>query len=51
MAESGKKKKSVLENVALLVLLGLLAGAAGGLGVGAMQLHSLTTSTTNSAAK
>jgi hypothetical protein len=50
MAESGKKK-SIFENVPLLVLLGLLAGAAGGLGVGMMQLRSLTTSASSSAAK
>lgn len=49
MAKSGKK--SVLENVFLLVLLGLVAGAAGGLGVGLMQLRSLTASASSSATK
>jgi hypothetical protein len=37
-------KKSILENVPLLVILGLLAGAAGGLGVGLVQLRTLTSS-------
>ena len=37
-------KKSILENVTLLVILGLLAGAAGGLGVGLVQLRTLTSS-------
>jgi hypothetical protein len=40
-------KKSILENVPLLVILGLLAGAAGGLGVGLVQLRSLTSSATS----
>jgi len=44
-------KRSILENVFLLVLLGLLAGAAGGLGVGMMQLRALTASASSSAAK
>jgi hypothetical protein len=35
-----KRKKSLLENVPVLVLLGLLAGVVGGLGVGMIQLHS-----------
>ena len=46
-----KVKKALLESVPMLVLLGLLAGAAGGLGVGMMQLRSLTTSASSSAAK
>ncbi len=39
-------KKSIFENVPLLVILGLLAGAAGGLGVGLVQLRTLTSSAT-----
>ncbi|MFZ0800051.1 MAG: hypothetical protein WCA13_07695 [Terriglobales bacterium] len=31
------RKKSLLENVFVLVLLGLLAGAVGGLGIGLIQ--------------
>jgi hypothetical protein len=31
------RKKKLLENVPVLVLLGLLAGAAGGLGIGIIQ--------------
>jgi len=50
MGKSGRKK-SILENVVLLVILGLLAGAAGGLGVGMIQLRALTQSASNSSAK
>jgi hypothetical protein len=47
-----KKKKSLLESVPVLVLLGILAGAVGGLGIGLMQLRSLNqSSATSSAAK
>jgi len=42
-------KKSILENVPLLVILGLLAGAAGGLGVGLVQLRTLTSSASSTA--
>jgi hypothetical protein len=38
------KKKSPFENVFLLLLLGLLAGAVGGLGVGLFQLRALSQS-------
>ncbi|MGA2978650.1 MAG: hypothetical protein ABSD76_03580 [Terriglobales bacterium] len=44
-------KKTLLENVFVLVLLGLLAGAVGGLGIGLIQLHSMSTASSNSAAK
>jgi hypothetical protein len=37
-----KRKNSLFENVPLLVLLGLLAGAVGGLGIGFIQLHSMS---------
>jgi hypothetical protein len=47
-----KKKKSLLESVPVLILLGILAGAVGSLGIGLMQQRSLTqSSTTSSAAK
>jgi len=34
------KKNSLLESIPMLVLLGLLAGAVGGLGVGAIQMRA-----------
>jgi hypothetical protein len=37
-----KMKKSVLESIPLLVLLGLLAGAVGGLGIGLVQMRSMS---------
>ncbi len=49
MAKSGKK--SFLESIPLLVLLGLLAGAIGGLGVGLVQLRALNSAASSSAAK
>jgi hypothetical protein len=42
------KKKSLLESLPVLLLLGLLAGAIGGLGIGALQLHSLQTASSSS---
>jgi len=44
-----KRKFSILESVPLLILLGLLAGALGGLGIGLIQLKAA--SSTASAAK
>jgi hypothetical protein len=35
------KKKSILENVIMLLVLGVIAGAVGALGVGVIQLHSM----------
>jgi hypothetical protein len=35
-----KKKSSLLESIPVLVLLGLLAGAVGGLGIGMMQIRA-----------
>ena len=35
-----KVKKSLLESIPVLVLLGLLAGAVGGLGIGFIQLKA-----------
>jgi hypothetical protein len=48
MAKLGKK--ALLESVPMLVLLGLLAGAVGGLGVGLIQLRSAS-STASAAGK
>jgi hypothetical protein len=49
--EMAKKKKSLLESIPVLILLGILAGAVGGLGIGLMQQRSLTSSSTSSAPK
>ncbi len=35
-----KAKKSLLQSIPVLVLLGLIAGAVGGLGVGVIQLKA-----------
>ncbi|MGD0471386.1 MAG: hypothetical protein ABSA54_23685 [Terriglobales bacterium] len=35
-----RKKSSLLEGVPMLVLLGLLAGAVGGLGIGLIQMKA-----------
>jgi hypothetical protein len=40
-----KAKKSFLESVPLLILLGLLAGAVGGLGIGWIQSRTLSSTT------
>jgi hypothetical protein len=48
--EMPKKKKSLLEGIPALVLLGLLAGAVGGLGIGLIQLKAAS-STASSASK
>jgi hypothetical protein len=42
-----KAKKSILETVPMLVLLGLLAGAVGGLGVGLVQLKAASSSSSS----
>ena len=42
MANEAKKKNALLESVPALVLLGLLAGAVGGLGVGLVQLRAMS---------
>jgi hypothetical protein len=47
MANTGKK--SFLESIPMLVLLGLLAGAIGGLGIGLIQLRALNSSSTSAA--
>jgi hypothetical protein len=49
MAKSGKK--SLLESLPVLVLLGLLAGAVGGLGIGMIQLRALNSSASSTTGK
>ncbi len=44
-----KRKKALLEHVPVLILLGLLAGAVGGLGIGLIQLHSMSTASSTTA--
>ncbi|HTR22724.1 MAG TPA: hypothetical protein VMI10_01985 [Terriglobales bacterium] len=46
-----KHNKSILENVILLIVLGVVAGAIGGLGVGALQLRSMAQSSSAAAGK
>jgi hypothetical protein len=43
-----KKKNALLESVPVLVLLGLLAGAVGGLGIGLIQLRSASSAASSS---
>jgi hypothetical protein len=38
------KKKSILESLPVLLLLGVLAGAVGGLGIGLIQLRAASSS-------
>lgn len=45
------RKKSLLESLPLLVLLGLLAGAVGGLGVGMIQLRSMSVASSSASGK
>jgi len=45
-----RKKSGFLESIPTLVLLGLLAGAVGGLGIGVIQLKALS-SASSSASK
>jgi hypothetical protein len=44
-----QRKSALLESVPLLILLGLLAGAVGGLGIGAFQLHQMAAASSSSA--
>jgi hypothetical protein len=41
-------KHALLESVPMLVLLGLLAGAVGGLGIGLIQTRALSSTTSTS---
>ena len=43
------KKKSLFENLFVLLVLGLLAGAVGGLGIGLFQLRALSQSSASTA--
>jgi len=42
-----KAKKKLLETIPMLILLGLLAGAVGGLGIGLIQLRAASSSSTS----
>ena len=44
-------KKTLLESVPMLVLLGLLAGAVGGLGIGLIQLRAASSAASTSTGK
>jgi len=44
-------KNSLLESVPMLVLLGLLAGAVGGLGVGLIQMRAASSSAASTTGK
>jgi hypothetical protein len=41
------KKNALLESVPVLVLVGLLAGAVGGLGIGLIQLRAMSQASSN----
>jgi len=45
-----KKKNKIIQSLPVLVLLGLLAGAAGGLGLGLLQLRSMSQASSAAAA-
>jgi hypothetical protein len=45
-----KTKKKLIESLPVLLLLGLLAGAVGGLGIGLLQLRALSQSSSSSTA-
>ena len=45
------RKTSILENVFVLILLGLLAGAVGGMGIGMIQLHSMANASSAASGK
>ena len=51
MAKVARKKKALLESVPALVLLGLLAGAVGGLGIGLIQLRAMSQAASSSSGK
>ncbi len=46
-----KLRKSLVESVPVLVILGLLAGAIGGLGIGAIQLRAASSAASSSPGK
>lgn len=41
------RRRKLIESIPVLVLLGLLAGAIGGLGIGAVQSHTASSSSTS----
>jgi hypothetical protein len=43
------KKKSILENVIVLLVIGVIAGAVGALGIGVIQQHSMQAATSAAA--
>jgi hypothetical protein len=43
-----KQKKKLIESLPVLILLGLLAGAVGGLGIGLFQQHQMAQSASSS---
>jgi hypothetical protein len=43
-----KLRKSILESIPVLVILGLLAGAIGGLGIGVIQLRAAASAASTS---
>lgn len=43
-----RRRSSIIESVPLLILLGLLAGALGGLGIGLIQLKAASSTTSTS---
>ncbi len=45
------KNKSILENLVVLLVLGVLAGAIGGLGIGVLQLRALQAASSSAAGK
>jgi hypothetical protein len=45
------KKTSPLESIPVLILLGLLAGAVGGLGIGLIQMRATSHATSSSTGK
>jgi hypothetical protein len=45
------KKKSLIEHLPVLLLLGLLAGAVGGLGIGYLQLRAANAAASTAAGK
>jgi hypothetical protein len=42
-----KRKNALLESIPVLVLLGLLAGAVGGLGIGLIQMRGASSATSS----
>jgi hypothetical protein len=45
------RNKSIMENVLVLIVLGVLAGAIGGLGIGTLQLRAMQSSASATSGK